>query len=455
MKVLTKNISVILFFIQSFIFSSALAQDSLHIMTLDSCINIAITKSTEVLKGNNNVDLAGTQVLASYGRFLPNLVFGAGYDFTTGNEEITTGVPTLVNGNSTGYNYQLTSSLNIFSGLANKSQLKAALKTKEGAKFSLERATQQISFDVTQSYLQVILDKKIVAYAQDNLNTSLKREDQIKALTDVGRKVKSDLYQQQAQTSSDRLFLINSQNKLRTDKIVLFKKLRIDDAEKYDIADLTINNQPLSPKYDNEQALINEALSQRSDLKSSKLNIDIAEANISRFHGGYLPMLSLNYGLFSQGSYYNHLYIDDVNSLPVPEPTLGSQLSKIYGVIGLSATWNIFDKDYTRSNVEAARINEDNARIDYEDLQIEITTDIKQALGDYKASIQQVETSGKGLTAAQSGFDIINGRYSVGASDFIELQNAQINLLQAQENEAQSEIGLMLQKTIIGFYLGE
>src|SRR5277367_820745 len=90
--------------IGTFVSTTLHAQDSLHVMTLDSCINIAVTKSTEVLKGNNSVDLAGTQVLASYGRFLPNLVFGAGYDYTTGNEEITTGVPTLVNENGTGYN---------------------------------------------------------------------------------------------------------------------------------------------------------------------------------------------------------------------------------------------------------------------------------------------------------------------------------------------------------------
>ena len=101
----------------------------------------------------------------------------------------------------------------------------------------------------------------------------------------------------------------------------------------------------------------------------------------------------------------------------------------------------------------ASRIYADNARIDYENLQIEIKTEVKQAIGDYKAAIQQVETSDKGLVAAQSAFDIINGRYSLGASNYIELANAQINLLQAEENKVQSRIGLMLQKTIINFYL--
>jgi len=431
------------------------SQDSAKVITLDSCIKIAVTKSTEVLKGNNTVGLAGTQVLASYGQFLPNLVADVGYNYTGGKDYYVTTVPTLVDGNKTAFNYQLTSSINIFTGLANKSALDAALMTKKGALFSLERAKQQISFDVTQSYLQVILDKKIVAYAQQNLNTSEKREDQIKALTDVGRKVKSDLYQQQAETSNDKLFLINSQNKLRTDKILLFKKLRIDNAGKYELADIVINDQPLNSSYDNEQSLIDTALSRRYDLKSSQLNVNIADENITHFKSGYLPMLSLNYGLYSNGGTYYRLFVDDVDALPPTQTSFASQLAQIYGYVGLNATWNIFDKYYTKSNVAANKIYADNARIDYEDLQIEITADIRQALGDYKAALQQVETSDRGLTAAQNAFDVINGSYSAGSADFIELSNAQIVLLQAQENKTQSDIGLMLQKQIIDFYLGK
>jgi len=435
--------------------SSGLAKDSIKTITLEECIKIASTKSTEFLKGTNAVELAGTDVLRSYGQFLPDLALGTGYNYTSGTNYYTMSVPTLVDTRKTGYYYQLATSLNLFNGLADKASLKAALMEKSGQVMNLQRALQQICFDVTQSYLQVILDRKIVGYASENLETSLKREDQLKVLTEIGRKVKSDLYQQQAQTSADKLTLIHAETQLRTDKINLFKKLRMADAERYELAEMTLNEDPLGPSYSNEQSLIDTALTLRSDLRSDKLNVDIAEQNIEKYRSGYLPKLAINYGLYSEGGYYYQLYVNDLYSLPPSQPSFGNQLGQLYGMGGLEATWTIFDKWYTRSNISAGKITMDNARIDYENLQIEIKTDIKKAMGDYQAALQAVESAEKGIVAATSAFDIINGRYELGSSDFIELINAQLALLQARENKIQAIIGLVLQKRVIDFYIGK
>ena len=61
--------------------SSAVAQQqALRTLSLQDCLNIALERSTAVLKGNNNVAFAGAQVLAAYGQYLPNLSAGAGYN---------------------------------------------------------------------------------------------------------------------------------------------------------------------------------------------------------------------------------------------------------------------------------------------------------------------------------------------------------------------------------------
>src|ERR1039458_8278999 len=92
------------------------AQDSIKTLTLEDCLKIAATKSTEFLKGSNAVASAGADVMRSYGQFLPDLNLGAGYNYTSGKNLFVTSVPTLIDGNKTGYNYQLVSSINIFNG---------------------------------------------------------------------------------------------------------------------------------------------------------------------------------------------------------------------------------------------------------------------------------------------------------------------------------------------------
>lgn len=425
-------------------------------LTLQDCLNIAYEKSTAVLKGNNNVALAGTQVLAAYGQFLPDLAAGAGYNFDQGNNFYSSEGPAVVNMTRSTFNYQVVSTLNIFTGFNNYATWKAARLNKQSSILTLERAKQQIELDITQTYLQLMLDRKIAILDSNNLVISEKREEQLTMLTDVGRKAKTDLYQQQAQTSSDKLLLINAQNKLRSDKITLLQKLRLDSTDQYEFADIDINDNSDADRYGNREALISSALQDRVDLRSAQLNTQIADYYITKYKSGYLPKLGLNAGLYNNAAYFNMLKINgETQNTSSQAPVLNQLGNQTYGLVGLNASWYIFDKYYTRSNVAAARIQADNARIDYQDTQIAIIADVKRAHNDYVNAVQQMETVDKGLMAAQEAYDAINGRYQVGASDFITEANAQIVLLQAQTSKIQASVNMMLQKKVIDYYTGK
>src|ERR1700742_932263 len=97
-----------------------------QVLNLDDCIRIALDRSTAVLKGNNDVALAGTQVLAAYGQFLPNVQAAGGVNYDKGNNWYgSTGI--ALAGEARGaYNYQLTSSINLFTGYYNRSNLTQA-----------------------------------------------------------------------------------------------------------------------------------------------------------------------------------------------------------------------------------------------------------------------------------------------------------------------------------------
>ena len=438
-----------------FIVGQLSAQQTTKILNLEDCIKMALDKSTTVLKGNNSVALSGAQVLAAYGQFLPNLAAGGGLNYNAGNNFYASAGPELANMSRSQYNYQLTSSLNLFTGYYNYATWKSSKLNEQMSKLTLERAKQQIELDVTQSYLQVILDQKLVELDSANLVTSLKREDQLAVLTDVGRKSKTDLYQQQAQTSNDKLTLINATNRMLNDKIILFQKLRIDSADAYSLSDISIDDNADAGKYGNRDALVGQALQDRADYRSAQLNTEYSDYLIKKNRSGYLPAVNLTGGIYNNGAYFNSLSLNGNNEMPLSQDALPTQLYKYtYGQIGVNAIWNIFDRYYTRSNVAVARINADNARIDLQDTKISIVANVKQAYNDYINAVQQMETVGKGLFAAEKAFESVNGRYKEGVTDFITESNAQIVLLQAQQNKIQASINMMLQKKVIDYYVG-
>ena len=450
-----RNSYIALFFAMVTTTCSLRAQTT-TVLTLDDCIKIGLERSTQILRSNNNVKLTGVQLMGAYGQFLPDLGFGANYTFNGGKNLYTNTVPTLVDSRQNILNYQLISSINLFNGFYDYSALKAATLNKSAAELNIERVKQSISFDIAQSYLQIILDSRIVEYAKENLRASNEREAQLKELTAVGRKNMSDLFQQQAQVSSDKLFLIQSEEKVKNDKVLLLRKIRISDPDKYEITQTLTDTLPLGPDYQNVDNLIGKALGQRADLKSAETSIKIADWGIKQYKSGYYPKLNLNYGLISNGGYLDRLYVNGTNELATnPQEPLGKALfGQVYGTVGLGLSWKIFDKFVTRTNVDAYKIYRSNAEIERDDLTVQISADIRQAFNDYVAALQQIETTEKGIYAAQQSYEVIKGRYGVGSANFIDLSNAQAVLLQAEVSRAQALVKLSLQKKILDYLAG-
>jgi outer membrane protein len=433
------------------------SQSTIRLLSLNDCITTGLTNATEILKGHNAVEQAGAEVLFAYGQYLPGVNFSGGYNYSSGNSSLSN-VPFMGTLDKSAYYYQLTSTVNIYSGQYTRANFKAALLNKKSQELTLQWARQQVALDIIQTFLQVMLDNKLQIIQEENLAISLKREEQITALTEVGRLTMVDLFQQQAQTSLDKAALSNARNKLRSDKILFLTKLRLnamDSLEKYDFFELPIDDQPQADKYDNENNLVRQGLANRPDLQAYKTGIDIAGWNIKKYYSGYLPKVSFQAGAINSGLYYNYLYYDHQVQTPSEQNNLSYQLThQIYGLAGVNATWNIFDNNFTKSNVTAAKAQYSNAQIDYRDQNMQIVSDIRQAFGDYKNDLQLIETASKGLVASQKAFEAMQDRYTQGSASFIDVVTTQINLLTAKESQIQAIIHFMLEKKTLDYLVG-
>lgn len=447
------GIAIIYFF--SIIANVAYTQDSVRVLSLEDCIKIGLSQSAQILRSGDSVKITGEELTSAKGQYLPDISFGGNYGYLSGSNLLTTGEAALVYARESQLTYQLSSSINLFSGNSNNATFHSATLANSASQLNFTRTQQKITFDVTQSFLQVILDRRIATYAKKNFDVSTGREAQLQELSNVGRKAMSDLYQQQAETSNDKLFWLQSENKAKNDIILLLRKLKISQTDKYAIGDMTVDSIPFGPGYQNVQNLIALAMAQRPDLQSSALNLKIAAWQTEEFESNYYPKLYLQGGLISNGGYFDELYVNNVSTLGAQEPYGKALFGQVYGEVELSFSWHLFNRLYNKTNVEIAKIFELNNEIEYDDFMVQISSDIKQAYNNYVAALQQIETANKGLFAAEQAFDVISGEYDVGKTDFITLSNAQLVLLQSQVNKAQSDVNLVLQKKSIDYEIGK
>ncbi|HVO32863.1 MAG TPA: TolC family protein [Elusimicrobiota bacterium] len=425
------------------------------VLTLSQCVHIGLAHATDVLKAANDVQFTGTQLLQAYLQFLPSIDASAGYGWQSGRDYLTLGAPSFVSTTNRWAQYQLAGDFNVFNGLSDYAALRSGRQKKTSAELTLYRAKQQIALDITQAYLQVLLDRRIVTYGLTNVQASQAREALLQEQTRVGVKSLADLYRQQAQTSSDQLFLINARNRAHDDLILLLRRLRVDLARRYDILDVPLNEPPAANPYARADALVRQALHNRPDLAAAQSTAQAAQWDVATARGGYYPRLDLTADMNGGGRWLNRQTVGGVDVAPASQPTLGHQLgSEIIYDAGAVLTWGLFDRYITRLAVarqtEAAR----NSDIDYEDRLLQVEGDVQTVMGDYDASLQQVDAADKGIQAAKEAYDAVQTRYTVGASSIVDLLIAQSALLQAQASDAQARIGYVLQDKTMQFVLG-
>lgn len=426
-------------------------------LSLQESVSIALDNASSLKKASNLVRLEGDDVLRSYGAFLPRLSVSAGYVPYSVSRSYTqlSGTETVkLKSEQETLNLTLTTSLNLFNGFRDYAALQAALNNGQGAGFSLFRARQAVVFDVTQSYYQVLLNEEILAIARENLLTAKDQLTLTERQFQIGLKSMPDLYQQQAETASSELAVNQADAQLERSRLELLRRLRIDPRTKLllePVSKETLSPEPLKTGID---SLIAQALLRRDDLKSKKLETDAAGWQIRQAAASWYPKLDLNFNVSTSGvESLRQTYIGDTFNYSYPP--LGEQLENSIGYsVSLNFSWALFDGFQTRYNVEQAKINQINQRLDYEDLHSDIALDLQQAVTDYSSAFTRIESAKAGLKAAKSAYESIKRKYDLGASGFIELSSARTALFSAMSTLSQATYNLALQKNVLDFTSG-
>ncbi len=429
-------------------------------LTIDQSIRSALNNSTSVLKSQADREVSGTDLLQSYFQFLPNLTATGNYSANQGTTLYTTTTPTLVHGSNYGPSYQVATTLNIFNGLNDIASFRSAINKRDAAENSLQRAKQQISLDVAQAFLQVILDQKLILIAEKNLKVSQDRERLLSEQTKVGIRNLSDLFRQQAQTSADETFAIDSQNKQKTDLIALLRRLRIDPSEDYNLVEPPLETEVEKAKLaltkiSDQKTLIAEALNHRRDYQAARSTSQGLKWDTVAARSSWFPKLDF---LATYGA--NARWIDslNINGANVPlgsqEPLdnqLRHQTNSTYGMV---LTWNIFDRYLTGSKIAHARAQAQKSEIDFLDSHHQVVGEVKQTVNDLEAAIQKMISANKGVIAARKAYEVSQGRYEVGSFNFLDLAIAQSALVSAEAAYAQALITYELEKRTLDFALG-
>ena len=441
-------------FLFGLISSSLYAQSTdIRIITIDDAIAIALENNYALKQAKNELDLADDLIFSEKADFLPSVSASMNGSRTTGQQFIfdrfSEGFDPFVDISSQSISGGMNASINLFTGFTNILTLKSSQSNKESREQQYERAKELVIFNTATRYLQVLLDKELLAIAKQNLETSTTQLEQVQAQVELGARPMVDLFNQEAQVANDELVVTQRENTQSLNSLLLIRQLEIDPLGSYDfvVPDLTLNDLPWVDL--NLKTLVDEALSIRSDILSAEASILSLRYQTQVTKNSLLPTLRASASVSSRYS--------DQYSIAGSEVSFSDQFfdQQVNRSLGLSFSVPLFNNWNRMYSIQSSQVQLKNAELNLDNSKMQVIQEVTQAYNDYSSYVKQLDASEKSLVASERAFQTQQERYNLGASTLIELTQAQSAFVSAQSSYTQALYNLIFQEKLVDFYLGK
>ncbi|MEB2777693.1 TolC family protein [Algoriphagus sp. D3-2-R+10] len=419
------------------------AQDTLKINFRDA-VDLALAANVDYQTQFNNMEVLKLQKQSALLSHLPNANINSSFSRQAGQQfQQIEGEIVVTNVKNEVVSAGLNMNMPIFNSGRRILDTQSAKLAYDAGEKGLDRASQQVVFEVARRYLQVLLDEELVRISQQNLDNQKEQLRQIEGFVEAGLRTLSDKYNQQSEVARLESVIVDSELQYQNDVWDLSEYLQLEPGvmpllESVDprIESLRFAEMDMPELYDIAQ--IN-----RADRIQQELLVTSFKKDMQAIKAMYYPRI---------GAFYNYntffTSLDDRN--------LGDQLLKVYpqNTLGLSLSIPIFNNFQTRLDVSRSRVAYKNQVLQKESFDRKIYQDVKLAHQNYLAAVKKEANTEIQVLAATEAQNAIRERFRLGISNFVDLATANQQLVSAQADQAQAVYTLYFQEVLMQHALG-
>jgi outer membrane protein TolC len=396
-------------------------------LSLKSAIDFAIINQPSVLSSRGFLQAAqGRRTLAQTGL---NPTVGLNLSFT--NSASLGGNFTSVNGGGVGWRSSLGLSANqlLYDFGRTPSLVKAQSEGVRFAEADLARVRQDVAFRVANAYYTVLLAKQLVVIAENNVKNRQSQLGLSQARVAVGLGAPSDMVRAKATLADAVAQLTNAQADELASEVNLLLSMGADPRQKLSIGEAQVDDVDSDPQARMDLALKNrpEIRSARADLNQARYALDVAKKT-------NVPTLLLVAAYSGRG--------------------VGDPFSSRSGSLAVLLNWTFGDGGATRGQTAVALGNFQSAVANLTQSTQLVISDVIQAGLDLSSATLRKQTAEVGVANARELVRISNGRYEGGVGQFLEITDAQSQLVSAERNLAVATIDVFRAKIALQRAMG-
>ncbi|EHQ30373.1 TolC family protein [Mucilaginibacter paludis] len=433
MRISLKYIAFIIFLSAAIYVGPSHAQDTsaTHLpqsWDLKTCIEYAKNNNITINSLKLDVKTAGQNLLAAKTARYPSL-----------SASVSQGVVNYKSGAQASSGYGANADLTIFNGGYLNNDIKSKTLSEQTANLSVETTTNDITLQITQAYLNILLAKENIVYLADLVTSSEAQVNQGQQRLAAGTIAQKDLLQLRATLANDKYTLVTAQNQLQQNTLTLKQLLQLPTSASFNVI---ASDTSRAANLMNLNTAQQKALAIRPEIKSAMLNIQLQQTELEKARATIRPTLSLGGALYSgynsstTGSYYSQLN------------------NGFYQSLGLTLSIPIFDKKVTRTNVAKAKIEVQQAGLTLMDERLTLTQAVEKAYLNVQNANSQYSAAAEQFTYTKEALRISAEQLRIGSNNIVEYLQQKNLYVQALQAFVQAKYSANLYSKIYNFYTG-
>jgi outer membrane protein TolC len=394
-----------------------LATTQAFALTLDEAIEAALHNHQRIEQFRANADQSKATVGTARAAFLPRVDLDYSYlkrdddysDFGIYNSTLSLGA-----------------SLNLFNGLSDYHNYRAAQQRSRGANHQLQGSRADIVLETRQAYIEVLRAERSVETAKEGVELLERQKRDANLQFDYGLIARNDLLRVEVELSSARQDLLQTEGQQQIARRQLERTIGVRLPEEETLTDLTA---AALQSFDPVQAesYRQELLENRSELHFLRSELQAAKRERRANKGDYLPRVDL--------AVAHEQYGDDLS------PTGSDENDNL---LTLNASWNLFDGFAREKSIAAADARVRAVAAELRDTEAALVLQLETALQNARIAGGRQQEARTGVTSAEENYRVTENRFRQQQATTVDLLDAQFLLTRSRNLEIDARYDLLL-----------
>jgi outer membrane protein len=396
-------------------------------LTLQQALERALEVNTTVGRARAQIGFADEQRRLLLSNLFPRVNISGATIQNSENVVLGTAAdaPTILP--SSDWNSRIVLSQPVYAGNRERRAYEQAKLGVELARQGEELTEDQILLRVASNYFAVVDADLLIDVEQKNIALAERRRKQASEFYQAGEVTKVDVLRADTAIKAAQRALATAQQQRET----AVGRLRIDLNLDGDVP-VTAPQRTL-PQVPAEGRLIETALARRPEMDQAEANVHIAQLEVRKQRGFYLPTVTFDAG-----------YIDQKSAFPATH----------YGYGAFRFNIPVFQSGEVEARIAGARQQEIEARLGLDEARLTVKEDVRKSLVDLKAAETNLTLAREQLSAAQAEYDQAFELYRAQEATSLDLAVSETSLADARRAVAEGTLSRDLTALQVWFAAG-